>query len=384
MKHRNFGYGKADSISFRNIRSHAFRLILVLLLIVSVSAMLTGCRRKEPPIKIGVIISQSGPGGHLSATLDAIHLAVDEINEAGGIQNRKIEVYSTDNETNIELAIKQFKEMEKDVSPDIYISALSTISTQLIPLAEEAGVPILCIVTAMENLTKDKEWAFRLYSMATNEVEPIMTSLRTYNIKNLGILHSDDEYGLSVYTLLSEAAQKEGIAVTDESFQNGVTDLTDQVNALSGNDGIYVVGLVSAVPVAVAAFTETGYQGYRLSSSAACSPVTLALDDADGMIVAAPVIYNPNFSLAEKLTENYMEVYGEKPTQQVATGYESIRILAGLLQEGEISRETIREKLASGFVYTGSLGNISIQRGEHDFTFPLYPAHIEEGAVIYE
>ena len=44
----------------------------------------------------------------------------------------------------------------------------------------------------------------------------------------------------------------------------------------SGNSlemkGIYVVGLVSAIPVAISAFSETGYKGYRLAPSGACEP----------------------------------------------------------------------------------------------------------------
>ena len=367
----------------RGSRHLSDRIALVVLLLSMVLVTFTSCK-EENPIKIGVIISQSGAGGHLTAALDAIHLAVEEINESGGIQQRLIEVYSTDNETNPELAVTQFREMEKDISPDIYITALSTISTQLIPLAEEAKAPILCIVTSVEGITRGMDWAFRFYALAKNEVDPIMDSLRKYQIKQLGVLHSDDEYGMSVFNLLTAAAEKEGIAITDESFKNGVTDLTDQVRSLSDNDGICVVGLVSVMPVAVTAFSETGYQGYRLASSGACSPTTLSLPDSDGLIVTAPATYNPNFSLAETFNTNFKATYGVEPTHQAAAAYEAVKVLAGLLQDGEITRESIREKLASGFVYTGTLGNISVMRGEHDFTFPLYPAKIEKGVIVYE
>ncbi len=383
MERNYINRNEYDADRQRGSRHQFVRIVLVVLILSMVLMSFTSCK-EEDPIKIGVIISQSGAGGHLSAALDAIKLAAEEINESGGIQQRLIEVYSTDNETDPELAVKQFQEMEKDIAPDIYITGLSSISTQLIPLAEAAEVPILCIVTAMEDLTKSKEWAFRFYSMASNEVAPIMDSLREYNIKDLGIVHSDDEYGMSVFNLLSAACEEEGISVADESFKNGATDLSEQVGNLADKEGIYVIGLVSAMPVAVDAFTETGYQGYRLATSAACSPGLLSLPAAEGMIVAAPVIYNKNFSLAETLNEKYMQAYGAKPTQQVATGYEAIKILAGLLQDGEITRESIKEKLALGFVYTGALGSISVKRGEHDFTFPLYPARIEEGVIVYE
>jgi len=366
-----------------NSKSRLFRFGLLVFTLLLIAGLFSGCREEEP-IRIGVIISQSGPGGYLSATLDAIQLAVNEVNENGGIQNRIIELYSTDNETDRDIAIRQFREMEKEVSPDLYITALSAISSQLIPLAEKAEVPILCIVTSMEALTENAEWAFRFYAMASEEVSPIMTSLVKNTIKSLGILHSDDEYGMSVFNQLSIEALKEGISVSDESFTNGDADLTEQVRKLSGNEGIYVVGLASAIPVAISAFSETGYMGYRLAPSGACNPDILSMPDAEGMLIAAPILYKPNFFLAERLTSTFMERYGITPNHQAASGYEAIKILAGLLQDGEITRSAIREKMSSGFVYTGTLGNISVPKGEHDYTFPLYPARIEKGGIVYE
>ena len=51
------------------------------------------------------------------------------------------------------------------------------------------------------------------------------------------------------------------------------------------------------------------------------------------MLIAAPILYKPNFFLAERLTSTFMERYGITPNHQAASGYEAIKILAGLLQD---------------------------------------------------
>ena len=50
----------------------------------------------------------------------------------------------------------------------------------------------------------------------------------------------------------------------------------------------------------------------------------------------------------------------------------------------EINRENIKEALSGGFVSAGSLGEISVINGSHDFNFGLLPAKINDGSIIYD
>ncbi len=61
------------------------------------------------PIKIGVTLSETGPGaGFGIANRDGMQMAVDEINSLGGINGRPIELIIVDNESNPEKAKKIF------------------------------------------------------------------------------------------------------------------------------------------------------------------------------------------------------------------------------------------------------------------------------------
>ena len=75
------------------------RKICLFLMLISVCAMLAGCRKKNNPtdepfvVKIGVLLDFTGDKASESERMyDACELAVDEINEAGGVLAEKLEV----------------------------------------------------------------------------------------------------------------------------------------------------------------------------------------------------------------------------------------------------------------------------------------------------
>ncbi len=68
---------------------------------------------KKEPIKIGAILSLSGPGkGEGTGARDGLVLAADEINSRGGINGREIELIIEDSQTNPEEGKKAFSKIE--------------------------------------------------------------------------------------------------------------------------------------------------------------------------------------------------------------------------------------------------------------------------------
>ena len=46
-------------------------------------------------------------------------------------------------------------------------------------------------------------------------------------------------------------------------------------------------------------------------------------------------------------------------------------------------REGVKRVLEEGFIYSGVFGSLEVKAGEHDISFPLYPAQIVDGKVQY-
>ena len=175
---------------------------------------------KKESIKIGAILSLSGPGSHVVDVKDGMMLAADEVNSRGGINGRKIKLIIEDSKTDIEQGKKAFNKIESAHHPLLYVSTLSSVSMALAPLAKENAVVLIGLVTSDPKLTGQNQWVFRYYTTAQYEVQSIMYILqKELRVKALGILYLNDEYGLSVFKLLKKEFEAVGGTVRAEPFE---------------------------------------------------------------------------------------------------------------------------------------------------------------------
>jgi ABC-type branched-subunit amino acid transport system substrate-binding protein len=108
------------------------------------------------------------------------------------------------------------------------------------------------------------------------------------------------------------------------------------------------------------------------------------MPESDGVYLGLPIIYNSNFQLASQIGLAYEEKYGKGLDHNAANGYDIIRILNGLLDEEDISRDNLKNILNSGFTYSGVFGTVQVIPKNHDISFQLLPAKIVNGEIKFE
>jgi len=336
------------------------------------------------PIKIGVTLAETGPGsGFGIENRDGMQMAVDEINSRGGIDGRPIELIILDNETNQEKAKKDFLEIEETHAPLMYISSLSTITAAVSPLAEEHEVVLMAIGATATNLTVEKKWTYRYYPMSDVEAVPILQILDELDIKNLGILYLNDEFGRDVSNEVATRFENSEGTVTKESFEPNAIDFKENIAKLQNKDAIYVASFTDYNKMIFKQLREANYSGEILSASESASPLVSNLPEANGVYVATPTIYDSNFLFASTFSENFESRYNKQFDHNAGNGYDIIRILGGLLEDEELSRDNVKRILDRGFSYSGVFGSIDALPGEHDIAFPLLPAQIVDGKLVF-
>lgn len=352
------------------------------LLAVSLSGYLLLSGKNKTDIKIGLIIPLSGPASQHKVVADAIFLAAEEINLAGGINGRKLKLILKDSRSDKSAGKKVFNEIERQHKPLLYISTTSTVSLALAPLAEANQVVLVGLVVASPALTRQKKWVFKYFVSAEHEAKPIMHILKQLNVNRLGILYQDDAFGISQHTLIQDAFEKAGGHVVSRAFDPKAADFETGLAPLKAAQAIYIAGFVNTVGKAINKLRADKYHGILLSHSG-CTSLPRSMPGINNIYVAAPIIYNPNYVFAQEAKKRYEARYGHLFTHQAANGYDVIKILAGLLAGRKLTRETVRGMLEDGFSYPGILGYIEKQKGDHDIHFPLYPARIVNGEITY-
>lgn len=159
--------------------------LLQVLAVAAVAAALVGCGAPDTPessgessdgggqaaaggdaVKIGVLTGLTGDYGPWGeAGLAAARIAADEINAAGGIDGRKIELVVADNQSSVEGAISGWKKIVEIDKVNAVLGSESDAAVSLVEESAAAQVPIMCPVCGAPSLDElGGDYIFRLVS----------------------------------------------------------------------------------------------------------------------------------------------------------------------------------------------------------------------------
>jgi len=356
--------------------------IVIFLLAGSILFFIFAGDEKET-IKIGAILPLTGFGeveGELMQ--NGILLAIKEVNDAGGINGKEIELFVEDSKTDTEEAKRAFEKIEAEHHPLFYISTFSGIGSAVGPLAEEIKAVMIVILATSDEVTEGKNWVFKYPQSASAEVDPVLFHFENLGIKRLGIIYLNDAFGKSIVDVISEASKEAGGTVESISFESDEENFDEYISQLDDTDAIYFVGFPPHLEAYYLQVKRSGYTGYLLGDS---SIATIGFDEpyVDGIYVAAWGFFNPNFIFAREASKRYEDVYGEPMDLRSAGTYDIIHIIADLFEGEELSRGNIQSVFDQGFINSGVLGEVNVLPGERNLVPPLFPARIVGGELEY-
>jgi len=339
--------------SVKNKKSFALIMIIAVAAVAVMSISIYSCQ-KEETIKIGAILSITGPGFQSGGDLrDAMLLVVEEINSRGGLNRKKIKLIIEDSQSKAQVGKDAFTKIEAAYHPVLYISNLSSISISLAPIAEQEDVVLVGLVVSAPKFTGQSDWVFRYYTTAETEVSPLLNILSDLKVNELGMLYLTDDYGRSVSEKMKEGFERTGGKVVQEAFEMGESDFKGHIEKLRKSEAIITVGFTTHLKNIIKQLKDEGYEGPVLTTNTGSSASIRNLPEANELYLAAPIIYNPNFLFAQAARENYEAKYSKSYNHFAASGYDFIKILSGLLEDKEVSRESVKNVLEAGFIFSG-------------------------------
>lgn len=148
------------------------RLLLKGLTPLTLALLLAGCAQggeqaregtpqvEGPPIKIGAAVSLTGRfAPEASYTKEGYELAVKMLNERGGILGRKVELVMYDDESDAARAVALYRKLIFEDRVDLLLGPYGTpINQAVLPVVEEAQVPMLASTTGTGDLWRGKSY----------------------------------------------------------------------------------------------------------------------------------------------------------------------------------------------------------------------------------
>lgn len=337
------------------------------------------------PIRIGAVLPLTGNSEAQGKSMrDGLQLAIDEINGRGGLNGNRLELVVEDSKADVAAGVAAFNRIESQRKPLFYVGFVSSVMMALAPLAEERQVPLVGLSTTVADLTRSREWVFRYWSLTQESVRPLMLILQDLKPRTLGILYQNDESGKGHQQAMSTAFISAGGKVQSLMVELTDTDFKSKIASLKDQDAIFVAATGKVLFGILKQIWEAKYGGSVLSTaSAAGQPALLSQPEMQGIYVGVPMIYNANYLYAKEAAARFQTEFNKPFDQYSANGYDLVILLAGLLEDRELSRVSVKNLLEGGFQYSGVFGSLNIKPGQHELSIPLFPAQVVDGKLRY-
>ncbi|MES2787500.1 MAG: ABC transporter substrate-binding protein [Pseudomonadota bacterium] len=287
-------------------------------------------------ITLGSIQDLSGPiAGFGKQVRLGMMLRVDEINEQGGVNGRKIKLIVEDSAYDPKKAVLA---AQKLVNQDKIFAMVGHIGTAqnmaAMPVQFEKNVINFFPVTAAREMY---EPFHRLkYSFAATYYDQMRTAVpklaKDKGAKKVCTMYQDDEFGLEVMRGAEAGLKAAGMELAEKtSYKRGATDFSSQIARLkaSGCDMVVLGTIIRETIGAIAESKKTGYNPTFIGSSAAYTDLIHKLGGKamDGFY-AAHTAQHPYLDEASQpirfWANKYKTKFNEDPTVFSVYGYQLI------------------------------------------------------------
>src|SRR6266436_938514 len=261
-------------------------------------------------IKIGVTQPLTGAfaaSGNYVA--QGAKMAEDDVNKAGGVIGKKIELVVEDNKSNPTEAVATAEKLiQRDKVPVMMGAWSSTLTLAVMPKLMEYEVPMLVETSSSGKITTSgNPYIFRISPTSEMEAKAFTPLFKTLGIKKADFLSTNNDFGLGAAKEFSEAAAAQGVQVgVRETMDPKATDFSAQLAKIkaSGSDTLFVTTAVEQITLILKQAKDQQLTARIITTGGSNSPDQLiqqAGDAANGSLHL--VFFTPWFTDAVKNPE---------------------------------------------------------------------------------
>ena len=318
------------------------RPLLVLGLLAILALTLQACGEdSNKPFRIGVMESLTGAGEtYGTVASQAKQMALDEINEAGGVNGRPIEFIVEDSKCNAQDAITAYKKLtEVDGIKIILGTSCSGAMLGAAPLAEADGVILFSGLASNPDIANAGDYIFR------TQISDIQVGIDTGNvlwadgIRGLATITETTDYAEGVRrTTVAQFEERGGTIVAEEYYASDVTDFRSQLTKLfdANPDALHLAPQSeSSAGTIIKQARELGYDGpiYAETISVGTTALEIAGDAATGM-KAITADLDPDNAKAQEVLADFRERYNYVTLPwHLGSAYDDVYITAECLKQ---------------------------------------------------
>jgi branched-chain amino acid transport system substrate-binding protein len=367
------------------------------ILVVAAGLLCSTFAQAAEPVKIGITTILSGPMADRGQSEQyGAQLALDSINQAGGVLGRPVEAFYADNACKPDVGIPATKRLVEQEHVPVVIGALCTAVTHAImPMMQQAKVPLVIATSAGQDFVDasgvgGNDYAFKTIPSEVDIERGLVQWLKSQNIKSIAIVADDGEFQRANAIAVAKAAKDAGMTVTaDETIPKDTKDFSGIFTKLKTDAPGEVVAIL-------AGSTSAFFQGYEASGwkvpvtgrfdlGAAVAAVSPQFRDAGGMSALTGVaVFTPASEKPEvqQFVAAYKSRYGLVPTQRSFFVFEATHLVVDAIRRaGSDKPDAIKQALKTTTMPSRLGGSYSPDDHNHAHT-PLQIVGLKDGKPV--
>lgn len=345
-------------------------------------------RAADGPIKIGSLHDLAGP---LAATGEpmvyAVQLAVEEINAAGGLLGRELELVNYDTQSNIQLYSQFAQQLAVRDKVDVIHGGITSASREAIRPIFDRFRTLYFYNTLYEGGVCDRN-TFNTGTTPAQTVEKLVPYAMNLWGKKVYIIAADYNYGQITAKWMKKYVQDNGGEVISiDFFPLDVTNFGPSISRIQaakpdlllsamvgGNHTAFyrqwaAAGLKGEIPIASTTFGLVN------------EPATLETAESDGVIGSYGYFEELQTPASLEFVKAIKDRHGEQTpyiSELAAASYEGVYLWAeGVKKAGTTERMPVIEALETGISFDGPSGKVVVDEKTHHVTRNAFLAEVE-------
>jgi branched-chain amino acid transport system substrate-binding protein len=249
--------------------------------LATASILPTGSYAQSEPLRLGVLTALTGAGGADGPRmLKAMQLVADEVNAAGGVLGRKIELVVEDDQTNPEAAVRAARKLiEVNKVPVLMGTWASAVTSAVAPVCWESKT-FLTTVSGADSITQLPHQGFLIRTQPNSQLQgkAHATFIASMGYKRVFVMAIQAPFAIPTRNRLEEILKANGSELVGGLiYEKEKTTYRSEVDEAlrSKPDLIYLNGYAPDTIVTLRDLYRAGFNGPRFAQSYAVPAKTL-------------------------------------------------------------------------------------------------------------
>jgi branched-chain amino acid transport system substrate-binding protein len=310
----------------------------------------------EGAIRLGFFSPTTGfAAADGTSALQSAQLAVEMINEEGGVLGQPLELVDYDDAAKPDQASSIARKLiEQDGVVAGISGSYSGATRAAAPIFQEMGVPMVSAYAIHPEITATGDKIFRVGTLAT--VQGRVGAELAGNVldaQKVAILTIDNDFGVSLTEGFKQHAEELGLEIVlEEKYPLGETEFRPIIGKIieAGPDVVYATGYYNEAANLVSQAVDEGLEAQIIGQEGYDSPkfIELAGPASEGVIITTDLNRDSERDMTRLFLEQYEAEYGEKADMVGASAFDAVQVLAyAIEQAGSTDPEAITAAIAN-------------------------------------